>query len=37
VIDTGGTIAWSAGFPEAVDLGIDGLLTALEALCGSKK
>jgi peroxiredoxin len=32
LIDTDGTIAWSAAFPEAVDPGADGFLTALEAL-----
>ena len=32
VVDAAGTIAWSAAFPEALDPGIDGVLTALEAL-----
>jgi peroxiredoxin len=30
VIDTEGTIAWSATFPDAIDPGVDGVLTALE-------
>jgi len=30
VIDPFGTIAWSAVFPDAVDPGLDGILTALE-------
>jgi peroxiredoxin len=34
VIDPFGTIAWSAVFPDAVDPGLDGILTALEGLCG---
>ena len=37
LIDTNGTIAWSAAFPEAVDPGADGILTALEALSTPKK
>jgi len=32
VIDTNGTIAWSATFPDAIDPGVDGVLSALEAL-----
>jgi alkyl hydroperoxide reductase subunit AhpC len=32
VLDAGGTIVWSAMFPEALDPGMDGILTALEAL-----
>ena len=32
VIDTNGTIAWNAVFPAAIDPGVDGVLTALEAL-----
>ncbi len=32
VVDAGGAIAWSAVFPEALDPGVDGVLTALEAL-----
>jgi peroxiredoxin len=34
VIDPFGTIAWSAVFPDAVDPGLDAILTALEALYG---
>jgi peroxiredoxin len=34
VIDPFGTIAWSAVFPDAVDPGLDGILTALEGLYG---
>ena len=34
VIDPFGTIAWSAVFPDAVDPGLDGILTALERLYG---
>lgn len=30
VIDPTGTITWSATFPEALDPGVDGILTALE-------
>jgi peroxiredoxin len=30
VLDAFGTITWSAAFPEAVDPGVDGILTALE-------
>ena len=30
VIDAEGTIIWSASFPEALDPGMDGILTALE-------
>ena len=30
VVDAAGTIAWSAAFPERLDPGIDGVLTALE-------
>src|SRR5438093_733877 len=30
VIDIDGTIAWCAVFPEAIDPGVDGVLTALE-------
>ena len=37
VVDTNGTIAWSAAFPESVDPGVDGFLTALEALNTSKQ
>ena len=36
VVDAAGTIAWSASFPEALDPGIDGVLTALEALDGGR-
>jgi NAD(P)-dependent dehydrogenase (short-subunit alcohol dehydrogenase family) len=32
VIDRLGTIVWSAVFPDAVDPGVDGILTALEGL-----
>jgi alkyl hydroperoxide reductase subunit AhpC len=32
VIDPLGTIVWSAVFPDAVDPGVDGILTALEGL-----
>ena len=32
VIDTNGRIAWSATFPDAIDPGVDGVLSALEAL-----
>jgi peroxiredoxin len=32
VIDARGTVTWSAIFPEALDPGVDGILTALEAL-----
>jgi peroxiredoxin len=32
VIDPFGTIAWSAVFPDRVDPGVDGILTALEGL-----
>jgi alkyl hydroperoxide reductase subunit AhpC len=32
VIDPFGTIAWSAVFPDAVDPGVNGILTALERL-----
>ena len=35
VIDAAGAIAWSAAFPEALDPGVDGVLTALEALDGA--
>ena len=35
VVDAAGTIAWSACFPESLDPGIDGVLTALEALAGT--
>jgi peroxiredoxin len=35
LIDTTGRIAWSAAFPEAVDPGVHGVLTALEARRGS--
>ena len=34
VIDPFGAIAWSAVFPDAVDPGLDGILTALEELNG---
>ena len=34
VVDSAGTIAWSAVFPEGADPGGDGLLTALERLAG---
>ena len=37
VIDTDSTVAWSAIFPEAIDPGVDGVLTALEALNTSKE
>ena len=37
VIDTNGTIAWNAVFPAAIDPGVDGVLTALEALSTSKE
>ena len=37
VIDTNGTIAWNAVFPAAIDPGVDGVLTALEALNTSKE
>jgi peroxiredoxin len=36
VIDAHGTITWSAVFPEAVDPGRDGILTALEGLHGGQ-
>jgi peroxiredoxin len=32
VVDARGAVTWSESFPEAVDPGVDGLLTALEAL-----
>ena len=32
VVDARGAVAWSAAFPEGLDPGVDGLLTALEAL-----
>jgi peroxiredoxin len=32
VVDARGTVAWSAAFPDIVDPGVDGPLTALEAL-----
>jgi peroxiredoxin len=32
VVDPAGTVVWSAVFPEALDPGVDGILTALEAL-----
>jgi peroxiredoxin len=32
VLDGAGTIAWSAAFPEGLDPGVDGILTALERL-----
>ena len=32
VVNGAGTIVWSAAFPEALDPGVDGVLTALEAL-----
>ena len=32
VVDARGTVAWSAAFPESLDPGVDGLLTALEGL-----
>jgi peroxiredoxin len=32
VVDAAGSITWSAEFPEALDPGIDGILTALETL-----
>ncbi len=32
VVDARGCIAWSETFPEAVDPGVDGILTALEEL-----
>ena len=32
VVDPSGTVTWSAAFPELIDPGIDGVLTALEAL-----
>ena len=32
VVDAVGSITWSAEYPEALDPGIDGILTALEAL-----
>ena len=35
VVDAAGTITWSAAFPELLDPGIDGVLTALEALKGN--
>jgi peroxiredoxin len=34
VVDPAGTVAWSAVFPEAVDPGVDGILTTLERLAG---
>ena len=34
VIDAFGTITWRAVFPDAVDPGVDGILTALEGLHG---
>ena len=37
VIDRGGTVAWGGAFPEAVDPGIDDVLTALEALDRSRE
>jgi alkyl hydroperoxide reductase subunit AhpC len=36
VIDPFGTIVWSAVFPDAVDPGVDGILTALERLHGTQ-
>ena len=36
LIDTTATVAWSSVFPEAVDPGVDGVLTALEALTRSR-
>ena len=35
VLDGDGTIRWSAGFPDAVNPGADGILTALETLNGA--
>jgi peroxiredoxin len=32
VVDGGGTVRWSAAFPEAVNPGADGVINALEAL-----
>ena len=32
VVDPAGVVTWSATFPELIDPGIDGVLTALEAL-----
>ena len=35
VVDEAGTIRWSAAFPDAINPGADGMLTALETLPGA--
>ena len=35
VVDAAGTVVWSATFPDALDPGVDGILTALEELAAT--
>ena len=37
VVDGDGIVRWSASFPDAVDPGVDGVLSALEALHGDRR